>query len=448
MHEFIVVLLIFFIITGFLFSYYRNKHYYKSYLFFLFSPLPVILFSYALIFIFRPLAIIYLDSSTLDYEYIDQDIAVYAIYLALISLSTIIIIFAFYSLSPNIKVINKIENCNEILIPRIFFVSLLSACMLIYGLYLYGSVLNNTAVRAQNPDSYSLNFLFTLVQKIYVASIAMIFYCYLNLSPRNKWRTPLGLSLLVAIPLALLTAGRGGAIYLVITYLVIYYILRPIPKSSKLVIYLIIFGCLIFLVNYIFGAIRIIISLDDWLWADIFETFNVLNSKQDIVSKLVAMSWDYSVFDVLVRIISETEDFTYGFTNLSYVLSFIPRLFWPEKPLDNGYMLYVTNLFYPHIFLQNGSNFAGTIVGEGFVNFGVVGVIFYSFLFSLFCLFIYKRALLMKTPLSIISYALFFPFIHSVVRGGLDTVTNFLFFLVVPLIFLNWIATSSHKKIP
>jgi hypothetical protein len=53
----------------------------------------------------------------------------------------------------------------------------------------------------------------------------------------------------------------------------------------------------------------------------------------------------------------------------------------------------------------------------------------------------------MKTPLSIISYALFFPFIHSVVRGGLDTVTNFVFFLVVPLIFLNWIATSSHKKI-
>lgn len=67
--------------------------------------------------------------------------------------------------------------------------------------------------------------------------------------------------------------------------------------------------------------------------------------------------------------------YQYGGTYSFFLVSFIPRIIWPEKPVTN------TNTFYGityGITSKEGaerSNFGISLVGESFINFGVLGVV-------------------------------------------------------------------------
>lgn len=65
---------------------------------------------------------------------------------------------------------------------------------------------------------------------------------------------------------------------------------------------------------------------------------------------------------------------TYGKQLLGTILFFIPRAFWPQKPGGSGALI-IERLAPPYI----NPNVSCSIIGEGLMNFGFVGVVLFSF---------------------------------------------------------------------
>ncbi|MFV5585844.1 O-antigen polymerase [Acinetobacter oleivorans] len=62
---------------------------------------------------------------------------------------------------------------------------------------------------------------------------------------------------------------------------------------------------------------------------------------------------------------------TYGHQLLGVIFFFIPRVFWPDKAVGSGYQLAENNGYF-------FNNISMPFVAEGFVNFGYLGILFFS----------------------------------------------------------------------
>ncbi len=62
---------------------------------------------------------------------------------------------------------------------------------------------------------------------------------------------------------------------------------------------------------------------------------------------------------------------TYGHQLLGVIFFFIPRVFWPNKAVGSGYQLAENNGYF-------FNNISMPFVAEGFVNFGYLGILFFS----------------------------------------------------------------------
>lgn len=67
----------------------------------------------------------------------------------------------------------------------------------------------------------------------------------------------------------------------------------------------------------------------------------------------------------------EVNQVSYGWQLLGAILFFIPRVFWPEKPVGSGYEL-AEQLGYTF------NNISMPFLGEGYVNFGIIGTFFFA----------------------------------------------------------------------
>ncbi|WP_455570409.1 O-antigen polymerase [Vibrio rumoiensis] len=92
----------------------------------------------------------------------------------------------------------------------------------------------------------------------------------------------------------------------------------------------------------------------------------------------------FDSYQSLLRVVSENY-VTWGNQLLGNLFFFIPRSIWPEKSAGSGYTLANDlNYFF--------SNISMNLFGEGYINFGMIGLILYSvfFLFAVFKLDSYK----------------------------------------------------------
>ena len=82
----------------------------------------------------------------------------------------------------------------------------------------------------------------------------------------------------------------------------------------------------------------------------------------------------YQNFMEVIRI-----DFiSYGWQLLGVLLFFIPRTFWPDKPVGSGYQMALDQNY---IF----NNISMPFFAEGYINFGYLGIIFFVFSLAFFC---------------------------------------------------------------
>ncbi len=406
----------------------KNQKLYASSGGFFLSPIPYILITFILIFAYRPAVIFFLNASTLDFEYFDAKRIIWVIQLSLISLIAILIPYQF-SIK---KTIDNNSLKNNLILSRARLLSLtylITSIIVLSGILIYGSALTNTGIRFHTPQKFKFYFIFIICQRIHLILSAICLYCYIK-SKNREWMFIIAILLLASPVIALFSSGRGSAILMIMTYGIMYAFTKNINLSYKKTSYIIIIGLVLLYLNFILGKIRIIMRSPDFRWANVsYNHFGLKNI-------LVDLSWDYSVFDVTSRIVHETQQHLFGLTNFQYLLSYIPRYFWPEKPLNHGFMLYLTSTFYHHVFTENGSTFAGTIIGEGYLNFGVIGVFLYSIIFSWIVYFVYIKTITNPSPTMIILYSLTFPFVQFFIRNGLDFISNCFFSIFIPLIIL------------
>lgn len=418
-------------------AYYINRTVFDKVGGFLFSPLPFILINYFLIFIFRPVIIVCCNDNTLDYEVVDCNSIEAAIQMGLLSLCAIFLPYLrTFKICSNLPC--RVKTGSKMNVTgRLFYVYLLLSILVLLGLFLFGSAINNTKYRMENPSEYKFYFLFILIQRFHFVASVLVFFSFIIANFRCR-RPFWVIGCLAASPvLTLFAAGRGAAFYLLIALGVSYIFAKSLRLSLKHIYLVLILGLVFLGLNFILGAVRIVVSSSSWTWSDILDLIFYTEWLAGLGDMLALASWDYSVFDVLIRILDRVNEYTYGQTNLQYLLAHIPRALWPDKPYDQGFMLYVTSRFYKDVYDLNGATFAGTIVGEGYLNFGVFGVLFYSYIFSVLLRRIYMKCLSQSNGISIVLYSIAFPFSQQVIRGGLDAFISFFITIYIPLLILS-----------
>lgn len=87
---------------------------------------------------------------------------------------------------------------------------------------------------------------------------------------------------------------------------------------------------------------------------------------------------DYDAYSMLYRAwyFVSTSGSTYGYQLIGVLLFFIPRSYWPLKPVGSGHMIAESQL-------QAFLNVSCPFPGEGIVNFGMVGLVAFAFIGSL-----------------------------------------------------------------
>lgn len=124
-----------------------------------------------------------------------------------------------------------------------------------------------------------------------------------------------------------------------------------------------------------------------------------------------------------------------GYQLLGSILFFVPRSYWIDKPLSSGeevanflmnkYSLWFNNLSQP-------------LVGEGWINFGIIGVIFFAILFAYFVFYFSRwnddNNLLKKIFYVYFSYHLIFFLRGDLMNGIAFLVGPYLAIYIVPKI--------------
>ena len=80
----------------------------------------------------------------------------------------------------------------------------------------------------------------------------------------------------------------------------------------------------------------------------------------------------FDSYQMMMRVVSE-QYITYGYQLLGVLLFFVPRSIWPSKPIGSGYLI-------AHEYDYVLENLSMNYFGEGYINFGIIGVIVFSIL--------------------------------------------------------------------
>lgn len=100
--------------------------------------------------------------------------------------------------------------------------------------------------------------------------------------------------------------------------------------------------------------------------------------------------------------------------------------------------------FFPNLVARGGGN-GFTLVGEGYMNFGVIGVIIAFFVLGLFLKYLYINAY--KNLILLIVYVATIPIVIYAIRGDFATIiTHFLKHILIPLVIVYIVKIIISKK--
>ncbi len=159
-----------------------------------------------------------------------------------------------------------------------------------------------------------------------------------------------------------------------------------------------------------------------------FNTTNTFSLTIDLSSVFNAVDYDaYSMLCQTIRYV-DAHGVLYGKQIISSIFFFVPRAILPIKGINSGEV--VVTYFYPSAY----SNVSCPLIGEGLIDFGVAGVILYSFLFALITCSIDKRACKSKNGITSKLYFFLFGYWIFILRGSLAPTVLRLFGFLLPFI--------------
>jgi len=229
-----------------------------------------------------------------------------------------------------------------------------------------------------------------------------------------------------------LTAGGQGYLSLglfLINFVFAAHVTQFLTKgSSKITLFLVLLPCLLLLGfisgskgqfinpllcfttlwNYLKTPIRpIIVVLGAAAAIFLFPIFNIYRHTEDVLLLVESVGNFFSsadtellidqfmsrfhTFDSLVYAVRDTPkvmDFQYGQTILPLIIVWIPRQLWVDKPTV-GFGKIFAESYYVDYFSGTGTSASVGIIGEGYINFHVFGVLLFPFIFGIFAKVIY-----------------------------------------------------------
>ena len=121
----------------------------------------------------------------------------------------------------------------------------------------------------------------------------------------------------------------------------------------------------------------------------------------------------FDSYQMLMQVVS-TEYITWGRQLLGVILFFVPRGMWASKPIGSGYLIAHENDYY-------FDNISMNYFGEGYVNFGIIGVVLFAVVIGYFNARMDKKywLSLYQTPLFVLVFAVTLGMEFVIMRGAL-----------------------------
>lgn len=154
---------------------------------------------------------------------------------------------------------------------------------------------------------------------------------------------------------------------------------------------------------------------------------------------------DMSTFEVQTAAISIvpklTESYTYFTEHVRLLTEPIPRALWPSKPFGDPIKTIEINRFANMVTLSTGW------YGQGWLSFGLLGVVVTCLIYVLLSSFILRILLLNIGPNTAFAYTVLIPLHLQWMRDGvLVSVTKFTLFLTLPAIISAFIGRRSSRS--
>lgn len=130
--------------------------------------------------------------------------------------------------------------------------------------------------------------------------------------------------------------------------------------------------------------------------------------------------------------------FEYGLQMVYNLISWIPRLLWEEKPLTS-FSFRISNELYDNVGISNWVR-TYTIPGEGYLQFGILGMVLWSVFFIYFYRF--SKFVIIKYPLALPFFLVPWSSFPLLVRGDLSAYVSRLFLSIIVFFVIYTILRS------
>lgn len=201
-------------------------------------------------------------------------------------------------------------------------------------------------VREQVLTASSLNLMFGMVVRL--LPLFCFLYAVTEIPRRGMTKLALFIFLLIAV------FPTGVSRYMVaFTYIPVMLTLVPASRRAP-----------VFVSTLMLSILFVFPFLEQFRYYDSFDTIQFLPDPSFFFA---------GHFDAYENMLSAIHrgSITYGYQLLGVIFFFVPRALWPSKPVGTGYELAESSGY-------TFNNISMTFLGEGYVNFGFLGIIVFS----------------------------------------------------------------------
>lgn len=257
-----------------------------------------------------------------------------------------------YTIKPNLVLYKGIENENrEISSVVLLLISIVAS---IYLFVLFNCDIRLLLNRSATSDlefntSSTISY---LVNSFFIRSIPAICFLLFKFYKKKNLSIEIVLLLLMLLTSFPLGIPRFSVAALYIPLVFVY--VKSLRKEHNFVL------LMIFAVIIVFPLLNFVRN----------------TSNENFISLEMFKSAHFDSYQMFMRVVS-TDYVTYGYQLLGVLFFFVPRSIWPSKPIGSGYTIaHENNYFY--------DNLSMNFFGEGYINFGVIGVVLFALLLGYF----------------------------------------------------------------
>jgi putative O-antigen polymerase len=148
-----------------------------------------------------------------------------------------------------------------------------------------------------------------------------------------------------------------------------------------------------------------------------------------VVDPLIDRSYQFDAVTMIVDKTRSVDDYRLGSTFEDLLWFYVPRQWWPNKPVSFGYS------FGPEFFPGSSltASYAPSMVGELYLDFGLIGVAGGFYLFGIILRACYESFAGDRSQLSVVTYAIILFRLTNMVEGPISTHFEFLLAELAPI---------------